>query len=254
MLKILQIPVLNDNYVYLLQDSGSGLTAAVDPAVAEPVLDAIAGQGWHLDFILNTHHHGDHVGGNRELKQKTGCKIVGAKADKRRIPGIDIGVEDGDVFRLGETVFEVIETPGHTSGHIVYYSADAGVLFCGDTLFAMGCGRLFEGTAEQMWASLRKLKELPAATRVYCAHEYTLNNGRFALTVEADNAALQRRMAEVRQIRSENRPTVPFTIGEELETNPFFRADTLSMQESLGMAGQPALAVFTELRSRKDVF
>lgn len=254
MLNIVQIPVLNDNYVYVLHDSGSGSTAAVDPAVAGPVLDAISVQGWRLDFILNTHHHGDHVGGNRELKQKTGCKVVGAKADRHRIPGIDIEVEDGDSFRLGETVFNVIATPGHTSGHVVYYSADAGVVFCGDTLFAMGCGRLFEGTAGEMWESLKKLKALPGSTRVYCAHEYTLNNGRFALTVEPENTALQQRMTEARRMRSEGLPTVPFTIGEELATNPFFRAGALSLRESIGMENEPPLAVFAELRSRKDVF
>ncbi len=254
MLTVMQIPVLNDNYIYLLRDYDSGLTAAVDPAVAKPVLDTLAEQGWHLDFILNTHHHSDHVGANHELKNKTGCRIIGAKADNHRIPGIDIEFSDGDRFRLGETLFQIIETPGHTSGHIVYYSAEDGVLFCGDTLFAMGCGRLFEGTAEQMWHSLQKLRALPSATRVYCAHEYTMNNGRFALTIEPDNAALQQRMREVRRLRDENQPTVPFTIKEEVATNPFFRADVDALKTSIAMETRPPLAVFAELRARKDVF
>ncbi|GAB4279989.1 MAG: hydroxyacylglutathione hydrolase [Methylomicrobium sp.] len=254
MLDIVQIPVLNDNYIYLLHDTASGLTAAVDPAVADAVIDAIDAREWRLDFILNTHHHGDHVGGNRQLKQRTGCRVVGSKTDRERIPGIDIEVGDGDVFRLGETTFDVIDTPGHTNGHVVYYSAEEGVLFCGDTLFAMGCGRLFEGTAEAMWASLQKLKALPGSTRVYCAHEYTLNNGRFALTIEPENAALQNRTGEVMRLRSENRPTVPFTMAEELATNPFLRADTIALQTSLNMTDQPAVAVFAEVRARKDRF
>ncbi|MGD7035577.1 hydroxyacylglutathione hydrolase [Methylotuvimicrobium buryatense] len=254
MLTVIQIPVLNDNYIYLAKDVASGLTAAVDPAVAGPVLDAIAEQGWRLDFILNTHHHGDHVGGNRELKKQTGCQIVGAKADKHRIPGIDIELSDGGHFRLGNSVFQIIETPGHTLGHIVYYSAEDGILFCGDTLFAMGCGRLFEGTAEQMWHSLQKLRALPSVTRVYCAHEYTLNNGRFALTVEPDNTVLHQRMAEVRRMRESDQPTVPFSIEEEVATNPFFRADVEALKAAIAMETRQPLAVFTELRSRKDVF
>lgn len=254
MLKVVQIPALNDNYIYLLRDSDSGLTAAVDPAVAEPVLDRIAELGWRLDFIMNTHHHGDHVGGNRELKSQTGCRVVGAKADSHRIPGIDIELSEGDRFSLGDTVFEIIETPGHTLGHIVYYAAESHALFCGDTLFAMGCGRLFEGTAEQMWHSLERLRALPSATRVYCAHEYTWNNGRFALTVEPGNAALLQRMERVRSLREEDRPTVPFTIEEEVATNPFFRADVEALKTAVAMETRSPLAVFTELRSRKDVF
>lgn len=254
MLEIIQLPVLTDNYIYLLHDTTSGKTAAVDPALTQPVLDELARQGWQLDFIFNTHHHGDHIGGNRELKQQTGCKIVGAKADSRRIPGIDLGLADGDYFELGEASFKILETPGHTVGHIVFYSAEENALFCGDTLFVMGCGRLFEGTAEQMWHSLQKLRDLPAETKVYCAHEYTLANGRFALTVEPDNTALKTRMIEVQRLRSENKPTVPSTIALERATNPFFRADELSVKASLNMENASDLAVFTEIRKRKDVF
>ena len=254
MLEIIQLPVLNDNYIYLVLEPVSGKTAAVDPALAQPVLDELTLRGWSLDFIFNTHHHGDHVGGNSELKQRTGCKIIGAKADSQRIPGIDLALADGDHFELGEVRFKILETPGHTRGHIVFYSAEENVLFCGDTLFAMGCGRLFEGTAEQMWRSLQKLRDLPPETKVYCAHEYTLTNGLFALTVEPDNEALKARMIEVQRLRSENKPTVPSTIALERATNPFLRADETSVKDSINMSNATALDVFTEVRKRKDVF
>ncbi|MGR9043898.1 MAG: hydroxyacylglutathione hydrolase [Gammaproteobacteria bacterium] len=254
MLEVIQLPVLNDNYIYLLHEPVGGKTAAVDPALAQPVLDELIRRGWRLDFIFNTHHHGDHVGGNRELKLQTGCKIVGAKADGHRIPGIDIALLEGDHFKLGEADFTIFETPGHTRGHIVFYSADENLLFCGDTLFAMGCGRLFEGSAEQMWRSLKKLRDLPAETKVYCAHEYTLTNGRFALTVEPDNAALRARVLEVERLRSVDRPTVPSTIAQERATNPFFRADEPSVKAAMNRSDASALAVFTEIRKCKDVF
>ncbi|MGR9115905.1 MAG: hydroxyacylglutathione hydrolase [Gammaproteobacteria bacterium] len=254
MLEIIQLPVLTDNYIYLLHDTISGKTAAVDPALAQPVLDELARRDWNLDFIFNTHHHGDHIGGNRELEQQTGCMIVGAKADSHRIPGIGIALADGDQFDLGEVNFKIFETPGHTSGHIVFYSAEENALFCGDTLFAMGCGRLFEGSAKQMWDSLKRLRDLPPDTKVYCAHEYTFNNGRFAQSVEPDNAALKARMSEVQRLRYGNQPTVPTTIAQERATNPFFRADEMSVKASMNMSNAPALDVFTEVRKRKDVF
>ena len=254
MLTILQIPALIDNYIYLLHDSVSKETAAVDPALAAPVLDVLDKNGWRLTTILNTHHHWDHVGGNLELKQKTGCKIIAAGSDSDRIPGIDSGVSDGDVISLGRHQARVIATPGHTSGHIVYYFAEDGALFCGDTLFVMGCGRLFEGTSEQMYGSLQKLQVLPLATRIYCAHEYTQTNGRFALSIEPDNVQLQQKMLEVQRLRAENKPTVPSTIAEEIATNPFFRTNSVSLQKTLGLAHQSSVQVFTELRKRKDTF
>jgi hydroxyacylglutathione hydrolase len=232
----------------------SGETAAIDPALARPVLDVLDKKSWRLTYILNTHHHWDHVGGNLELKQKTGCKIIAAKSDRDRIPGIDIGVNEDDLISLGSHTARVISTPGHTSGHIVYHFAEDGVLFCGDTLFVMGCGRLFEGTAEQMWNSLQKLKALPPSTRIYCTHEYTQANGRFALSVEPDNRQLQQKMLEVHQLRAENKPTVPSTIEQERATNPFFRADSISIKKTLGLECQSPVCVFTELRKRKDSF
>jgi hydroxyacylglutathione hydrolase len=254
MLEIVQIPVLIDNYIYLIHDPVSQDTAAVDPAEARPVLDVLASKGWKLTYILNTHHHWDHVGGNLELQRQTGCRVIAPSADRHRIPGIDMGVAEGDTIALGGHVARVMFTPGHTLGHIVYHFPEDRLLFCGDTLFVMGCGRLFEGTAEQMWDSLQRLKALPADTRIYCTHEYTQNNGRFALTVEPDNQALIEKMRRVAELRARNQPTVPSTIGEELATNPFFREDSPSIQESIGLRGAPPVQTFAEIRRLKDRF
>ena len=255
MLEIIQLPVLTDNYIYLLHDSISGETAAVDPAVSEPVIEALHQRNWQLDYIFNTHHHSDHVGGNLQLKQLTDCKIVGLAADQNRIPGIDITVSDGETVTLGHHRFQIIATPGHTTGHIVYYCADSEALFCGDTLFSLGCGRLFEGSAEQMWQSLQKLKSLPGSTRIYCAHEYTEANGRFALSVEADNPDLQERIAQVAELRRHNRSTLPSTIALELATNPFLREHSASLRQSIGAAtNESPVNVFAKVRSLKDQF
>lgn len=224
MLEIVQLPVLSDNYVYLLHDPETGSTAVVDPAVTDAVQSELARRGWRLSHIFNTHHHDDHIGGNLTLKQSTGCTIIGPRADAGRIPGIDIQVGDDDTVMFGTEQARVFDVPGHTRGHIAYWFSGADALFCGDTLFAMGCGRLFEGTPAQMWTSLCKLAALPDQTRVYCAHEYTQSNGRFALTVEPGNAALAARMLAVDEARAAGRPTVPFTMAEEKATNPFLRA------------------------------
>jgi hydroxyacylglutathione hydrolase len=252
-LVIRQIPVLRDNYVYLIHDGDSGATGIVDPAVAAPVLAACGETGWRLTHILNTHHHADHTGGNLELKAATGCIVVGPRADRARIPGIDVEVGDGESYRFGGHHAKVFDVPGHTRGHIAYWFEDSSALFCGDTLFIMGCGRLFEGTPAQMWQSLGKLKSLPAETRIYCAHEYTQNNARFALTVDPGNADLRARARRVDELRIKNLPTVPGTIGEELLTNPFLRADQPDLQQAVGTPGD-AVATFAEIRHRKDVF
>ena len=255
MLQIECLPSLTDNYIYLLHDSISNETAAIDPSESAPVIAALAKNAWQLTYIFNTHHHSDHVGGNLQLKQATGCKIVGAATDQTRIPGIDIALHDGEKIQLGEQIFQVIATLGHTSGHIVYYCADGHALFCGDTLFSLGCGRLFEGTAEQMWHSLQKLKALPGNTRVYCAHEYTQANGRFALSLEADNPDLQQRLAEVEVLRANNQPTLPSTIALEMATNPFLREDSASLRKAI--SAQPddsPIEVFAKIRKLKDQF
>ncbi|PPD30155.1 MAG: hydroxyacylglutathione hydrolase [Methylomonas sp.] len=255
MLDILLLPVLTDNYIYLLHEPVSGATAVVDPAIAEPVLAVLQENGWQLDYIFNTHHHHDHVGANLQLRQATGCKIAGAANDSTRIPGIDIALSDGDCITLGDQTFQVICTPGHTSGHIVYYCADSQALFCGDTLFSLGCGRLFEGTAEQMWHSLQKLKNLPSDTRIYCAHEYTQANGRFALSLEAHNLDLQHRLMEVAALRANNQPTLPSTIALEMATNPFLRENSTSLRAAISASPDDSpVTVFAKIRKLKDQF
>ena len=253
-LEIHQIPVLSDNYVYLAHEPRSGATAVVDPAVTQEVLAAARAKGWTITHILNTHHHGDHTGGNLEIKKATGCTIVGPKADKGRIPGIDVEVDEGDTYDLGEARAKVFFVPGHTRGHIAFWFEESDALFCGDTLFAMGCGRLFEGTPAQMWTSLQKLRALPDATRVFCAHEYTQSNGRFALSVEPQNARLVARMKEGVAKRERGEPTVPSTLAEEKATNPFLRPDSIDLQATIGMAGGDLVSVFAETRARKDNF
>ncbi len=224
MLSVVRIPVLSDNYVWLLHDDASGETVVVDPAVADPVLTAAAERSWTITQIWNTHWHGDHVGGNAAIKAATGCLITGPAAEATKIGTLDRQVGEGDKVRIGDHVATVMEVPAHTAGHIAYHLADDHIIFVGDTLFAMGCGRLFEGTADQMFANMTRLAALPDDTMVYCAHEYTQGNGRFALTIEPDNEALADRMAQVDAARARGEATVPTTIGLERATNIFMRA------------------------------
>jgi hydroxyacylglutathione hydrolase len=253
-LEIEQIPVLSDNYVYLIHEPRAGVSAVVDPAVAQPVLERIEARGRKLDWILSTHHHRDHTGGNLEVKRATGCKVAGAKADAGRIPGIDVQLSEGDRFRLGELEAEIIETPGHTSGHISYWFPEAKALFCADTLFSLGCGRVSESSFEQMWDSLIKLARLPDDAVVWCAHEYTLTNARFALTVDPDNPSLKERAAEVERLRNQGKPTVPSRLGAERAANPFLRAGDPAIRARLGLEGASDAEVFAEIRRRKDRF
>lgn len=253
-LDIRLVPMFADNYGFLIHDPVSGKTAAVDPGQAEPIIAALEGLGWALDLILNTHHHEDHVGGNLLLKARYGAQVVGPRADEGRIPGLDRGVGEGDLVGIGLYEAQVLEVHGHTRAHIAYWFADDHAVFCGDTLFALGCGRLFEGTASDMWHSLGKLRALPAETRVYCAHEYTQSNCRFALTLDSASEALLARAEAITAARAQGVPTVPSTIALERATNPFLRADDPAFLAATGLAGHAAVDVFAEIRRRKDSF
>ena len=225
-LDIVRIPVLSDNYVWLVHEPVSHVTMVIDPAVADPVLAEAAARGWTITDIWNTHWHPDHTGGNAGIKAATGCTITGPAAEAARIPTLDRLVGGGDTVMLGDVAADVWDVPAHTAGHIAYHFADEAAIFIGDTLFAMGCGRLFEGTAEQMFSNMRSLAALPDPTRVFCAHEYTLSNARFAVTVEPDNLDLSARLAVVESARAHGQATVPTTIGAERMTNPFLRAES----------------------------
>jgi hydroxyacylglutathione hydrolase len=239
-IEVVRIPVLSDNYVWLAHEPASGDTVVIDPAVAEPVLAAAAARGWRISQIWNTHWHGDHIGGNAAIKAATGCTVTGPAAEAARIPTLDRQVSEGDRVTIGNVQADVIEVPAHTAGHIAYHLPSEQVLFIGDTLFAMGCGRLFEGTAAQMFANMQRLAALPPETAVYCAHEYTQSNGRFALVAEPDNAALADRMRAVDAARAAGEATVPTTIALERATNPFMRARDV--------------AELAERRAAKDLF
>jgi hydroxyacylglutathione hydrolase len=239
MLEIVAVPVLTDNYVWLIHDNESGETAAVDPSVADPVLGAAAAKGWRLTQVLNTHWHPDHTGGNQGIQAATGCTIT-APAEAERVSKVDRIVSEGDRVTVAGRQAEVWEIPAHTAGHIAYYFEDEGMIFVGDTMFAMGCGRLFEGTARQMYANLQRIAALPSDVRIYSGHEYTLANARFAAHVEPDNAAVADRMKIVEAMRTAGEVTLPTSVGQERETNPFVRAT--NWEE------------FARLRSAKDSF
>lgn len=252
MLKVQQISVLTDNYIYLIHDTESKQTVVIDPALTQPVLHELNECSWTLNYIFNTHHHGDHIGGNIELKAQTACKIVASKVDARKIPGVDMTVKEGDTLKLGKHTISILETCGHTLGHICFYFVEAKLLFCGDTLFPMGCGRIFEGTPEQMWLSLTKLKQLDKNTLCYCAHEYSLEYGEAALNMEPENEMLKNRVEHMRQRRARDISTVPFTLKDELETNPFLRADTKELQIALSLENKSVVEVFTAIRYRNN--
>ena len=254
MLEVYQFPCLSDNYGYLIHDARNDLTATIDTPEVAPINAALERKGWRLTHILNTHHHFDHAGGNLELKEQWGCTIVGSGPDADRIPGIEIKVTDGDTYDFGDYTADVFDVSGHTIGHIAFYFASEDVLFSGDALFALGCGRLFEGTPDQMWTSLRKLKALPDTTTVYCAHEYTAANAAFALSVEPNNTDLIARVDEIKALRADGKPTVPSNLGVEKATNPFLRPDSVQLQETIGVDGGDLVAVFAETRRRKDNF
>ncbi len=247
-------PCLKDNYGVLLHDPETGATASIDAPEAAPVEKALRETGWRLTDILVTHHHGDHTAGIDELKRRHGCRVTAPVREASRIPGVDATVGDGDTIKIGQLEGRVLDTPGHTRGHISYHFKGARAAFVGDTLFSVGCGRLLEGDAAMMWDSLLKLRALPDDTRIYCGHEYTASNVRFALSIEPQNAALKARAEEVEKQAAAGRPTIPTTIGAEKSFNPFLRADDPQVAAAIGMAGAAAPAVFGEIRKRKDNF
>ena len=253
-LQIEQFMCRSDNFGVLLHDPESGETALIDAPEEAPILAAVQRTGWRPTMILTTHHHPDHVEANLALKERFGLTITGPAAEAEKIPGIDRQVKDGDILRLGGRMIEVIETPGHTAGHISYHIPEAHLAFTADTLFALGCGRLFERGPEVMLESMKKLAALPPETVVYCGHEYTLSNARFAVTVDPGNEALRKRAKEIEDLRTDNRPTLPTTIGRELETNPFMRWSDPGIRRHLGMENASDEAVFAEIRKRKDNF
>jgi hydroxyacylglutathione hydrolase len=245
---------LKDNYGVLLHDPANGATASIDAPEAGAVEQALREKNWRLTDILVTHHHADHTGGIAELKTRHACRVTAPQREAQRIPAVDATVREGDFVTVGTLVGRVLETPGHTAGHISYWFKSENLAFVGDTLFSVGCGRLLEGTAEVMWPSLLKLRGLPPETEVYCGHEYTAANVNFALTIEPKNQALRARADEVVKLCEAKRPTIPSTIGSEQQTNPFLRADLPEVAAAVGLAKAPPVQVFAAVRARKDKF
>ena len=253
-LDIEQFMCRDDNFGILARNRATGTVFLVDAPQEAPILAAIDRTGWKPDLILTTHHHPDHVEANAALKKRFGLVIIGPEAEKERIPGIDRTVRDGETLDVTGEPVTVISTPGHTAGHVSYHFPESGVAFTADTLFALGCGRLFEGTPADMLGSMKKLAALPLDTTVYCGHEYTLSNARFALTVDPTNSALKERAAQIEALRAVGKPTLPTTMHEEMVTNPFLRWHDPAIRRNLGMEAASDEAVFAEIRKRKDLF
>jgi hydroxyacylglutathione hydrolase len=253
-LEIVTVPCLSDNYAFLLRDEASGDVALVDAPEAAPILAALSERGWSLSSILITHHHPDHIDGVAEIKAVHDCAVIGAAADAHRLPALDTAVAEGDTVQVGESTGKVLDVSGHTVGHIAFHFADAAAVFSADSLMALGCGRLFEGDAEMMWASMQKFIAMPDDTTVCSGHEYTQSNARFAVTIEPDNAALSARAAEINEARAAGQPTVPSHLGVEKATNPFLRAHLPEVKAALGLEGTSDAEVFREIRTRKDNF
>ncbi|MFO1143734.1 MAG: hydroxyacylglutathione hydrolase [Amaricoccus sp.] len=253
-LEIVTVPCLRDNYAYLVRDAATGQVGLVDAPEPAPIEAALSDRGWKLDLILITHHHADHIDGVNVLRGRYHAQVAGAAADKHRLPALDVELKGGDTIAIGESVAQVFEVPGHTVGHIAYWFAEAKAVFTADSLMVMGCGRLFEGTPEQMWGTLTTLAALPDDTMVYSGHEYAESNIRFALSVDGENPALRARAAEIAAMRQMGGATVPARLDLERETNPFLRAADAGFKAQLGLKGSPDAQVFAEIRRRKDSF
>ena len=254
MLNIDIVTCLKDNYSFIVRDTKADFVAVIDPSEFEPINNFIEKKYKKIDYILNTHHHFDHTGGNLDLQKKYKAKIIGSKKDEKRIPGIDIKLHDNENFKLGTVDFKIYLIPGHTSGHICFYAQSEKVIFTGDTLFSLGCGRVFEGTYLEMFTSLNLIKKLPIDTRIYCGHEYTKKNLDFCIKYEINNDRLKKKKNWVASKLSKNEPTIPTTIEEELNTNIFLRCDILAVKKSLDMENSPEVQIFKKLRDLKDSF
>ena len=253
-MKIIPIPCLNDNYAYIVNDVATKTIGVVDPSEAEPIINYLKKEKLELNYILNTHHHFDHVDGNIELQKLYKSKIIGFIGDKHRIPGINITLNDGEKFNFGKSIVKIIHIPGHTSGHICFFFEKEKIAFTGDTLFSLGCGRIFEGDHKQMLSSLNKIKKLPAKTKIYCGHEYTLKNAEFCMKYDANNMDLINHFKKVSELRLKNLPTVPSTLEEELKSNIFLRCDQNDLKIKLNMENGDDYKVFKKLRDLKDTF
>ena len=251
---ILTIPCRTDNYAFVIHNSDTGQTAVVDAPETAPLVDALTSRGWGLDDLLITHHHTDHVEATEDLRAHFGCRVIGASADAHRLPDLDLAVADGDTFQTCGLDIKVMDVSGHTIGHIAFHAPDAAAAFTADSLMALGCGRLFEGTPAQMWDSLSKLRALPDGTIIYSGHEYTAANGRFAMTIEPTNPVLKTRIDAIATARAAGKPTVPSSLALEKATNPFLRAHLPVLKAALSMSDASDVAVFTEIRARKDAF
>lgn len=253
-IEIRQFMCRSDNFGVLVHHGDSGTTISIDAPEEAPIVAALDAEGWRLTHILTTHHHTDHVEANGPLKARYGAEIVGPEKEKARIPGIDRTVTGGEAFSLGGIAVEVIDTPGHTLGEISYFLPGAKALFAGDSLFSLGCGRIFEGDAAMLWASLQRLRALPDDTMLYCGHEYTTTNARFSVDVDPGNTALRNRVEEVERLRIAGKPTLPVALGDEKLTNPFLRADNADLMAELGMAGADPADVFAKLREKRNTY
>ena len=253
-MKIEIIPCLKDNYSYIIIDLKNKNTCVVDPSESKPIINFLEKNNLQLNYILNTHHHYDHVGGNAELKKKYKARIVGFEGDCERIPEIDIMLKDGEIWKQDNFEAKVIHIPGHTLGHICFYFYNENNLFTGDTLFSLGCGRIFEGTYEQMFSSLEKIKKLPPKTKIYCGHEYTLQNSKFCITYDGENQNLIKKIQQIKEKLTKNKPTIPSTLEEELKNNIFLRSSNDKIKTNLNMNNSSSLVTFSKLRDLKDNF
>ena len=251
---ITPIPCLDDNYAYIIFDKISKNVGVVDPSEAYPIINFLKKNNLNLNYILNTHHHFDHVGGNTELKKIYNAKVIGFDEDKHRIPGIDIALKDKDEFKFGNSIIKILHIPGHTLGHICFFFEKEKIAFTGDTLFSLGCGRIFEGDHKQMLTSLNKIKKLPKTTKIYCGHEYTLKNGEFCMKYDKKNSILKKKFEIIKNLRAKNIPTVPSTLEEELKTNIFLRCDQNTIKLNLNMKNNEDYKVFKKVRELKDGF